>query len=50
METGNPIKHALISSTLWAALLTLLFLFYNRTGSFLTEALLALPFFIIFYF
>lgn len=50
MKTDKVISKELQSSLGWTALLTALFLFFNRSPENLPAALIALPFFIILYF
>ncbi len=50
MKTDTVISNELRASLGWTALLTALFLFFNRSAEILPATLIALPFFIILYF
>ena len=49
VKTLEALKPALKSSAAWTALLTLLFLLFNRAAISTTELLITLPFFVVFY-
>ena len=50
MKIENSTSKELQTSIAWTALLTLLFIFFNRSSEILPATLVALPFFIVFYF